>query len=123
MAIRSAPGLRVPIVLLALVAVFALNFNVTLPGGRYYPGLLARAVTQSERPRTFCVAAPVVGGIEGYVKSSRAVVIRRAQAKGRYEQLPDVRLVSGPRRVQRLGAGAPQLLVRVRPRRGSRRSQ
>jgi integrase len=52
-------------------------------------------VTKSKRPRTFYVAAPVVGGIEGYAESSRAVVIRRAQAKGRYEQLPDVRLVSG----------------------------
>ncbi|MBK3629278.1 site-specific integrase [Streptomyces sp. MBT49] len=68
--------------------------RIALEGGRYYTGRLARAVTKSRRPRTFYVAAAVVGKIEGYVESSRAAVIRRAQARGRYEALEDLRLVT-----------------------------
>lgn len=68
--------------------------RIALDGGRYYTGRLARAVTKSKRPRTFYVAAPVVGGIESYKESSRAAAIRRAQAKGQYEELTDLRLVT-----------------------------
>lgn len=65
-----------------------------LGGAHYYPGRLAPAVTKSRRARTFYVSAPVVGDVEGYMESSRAAAIRRAQAKGRYERLPQMRLVT-----------------------------
>jgi site-specific recombinase XerD len=74
-----------------------------LEGGRYYVGRLAAAVTRSKKPRTFYVSAEVVGEIESYAESSRAVVIRKAQAVGRYDDLPQMRLVTrvtgGPRRM------------------------
>ncbi|MEU3950387.1 hypothetical protein [Streptomyces sp. NPDC029526] len=54
------------------------NPRTQLGGARYYSGRLA----------------PVVGGVEGYIESSRADRIRRAQAKGRYESLPRMRLVT-----------------------------
>ncbi|MGW2937919.1 site-specific integrase [Streptomyces sp. NPDC001156] len=65
-----------------------------LGGTRYYPGRLAPVVTKSKRARTFYASAPVVGEVEGYMESSRAFAIRRAQAKGRYEGLPEMRLVT-----------------------------
>ncbi|OOQ55355.1 integrase [Streptomyces antibioticus] len=68
--------------------------EVWLEGGRYCAGRLARAVTKSRRARTFYASATVVGGVEGYVESSRARAVRRAQADGRYEQLPVWRLVT-----------------------------
>ncbi|MGJ5828055.1 site-specific integrase [Streptomyces ossamyceticus] len=61
---------------------------------RYYSGRLAKAVTKSKRPRTYYVAAPVVGLIEGYSESMRAAAVRRAQAKGRYDSLPERKLVT-----------------------------
>ena len=73
-----------------------LTFEVpalALEGGRYNVGRLARQVTKSKRARTFYVSSPVVGEVEGYVESSRARVVRRAQARGRYERLPAWRLV------------------------------
>ncbi|MFI7356097.1 tyrosine-type recombinase/integrase [Streptomyces avidinii] len=68
--------------------------NLVLEGGRYYVGRLARQVTKSKRARTFYVSSPVVGEVEGYVESSRARMVRRAQARGRYECLPQWRLVT-----------------------------
>lgn len=65
-----------------------------LGGPRYYSGRLAPVVTKSKRARTFYASAPVVGGVEGYLESSRAYAIRRAQAKGRYARLPQMRLVT-----------------------------
>ncbi|WP_239965388.1 site-specific integrase [Streptomyces sp. CBG9] len=67
--------------------------RLQLEGGRYYTGRLARAVTKSKRARTFYASSVVVGEIEGYVESSRARVVRRAQAAGRYDGLP-MRLVT-----------------------------
>ncbi|WP_326630432.1 site-specific integrase [Streptomyces sp. NBC_01761] len=66
-----------------------------LGGARYYPGRLAPVVTKTRRARTFYASAPVVGGVEGYMESTRAAAIRRAQAKGRYERLSRMRLVTG----------------------------
>ncbi|WP_234351846.1 hypothetical protein [Streptomyces sp. NRRL S-4] len=68
--------------------------RVRLEGGRYYAGRLARAVTKSKRARTFYASAAVIGEVEGYVETSRARVVRRAQAKGRYDRLPGRRLVT-----------------------------
>ncbi|MGC5364249.1 integrase [Streptomyces sp. DT24] len=67
--------------------------RLRLEGGRYYVGRLARVVTKSKRARTFYVSSVVVGEIEGYVESSRARIVRRAQALGRYDDLP-TRLVT-----------------------------
>jgi site-specific recombinase XerD len=68
--------------------------SLRLEGGRYYTGRLAAAVTRSKKARTYYVAAGVVGDIENYVDSSRAEVIRKAQAKGRYDGVEDMRLVT-----------------------------
>ncbi|MFE1895214.1 site-specific integrase [Streptomyces yangpuensis] len=68
--------------------------RVRLDGGRYYAGRLARAATKSKRARTFYVSAAVVGEVEGYVETSRARAVRRAQAVGRYERLAERRLVT-----------------------------
>ncbi|MFD7550568.1 site-specific integrase [Streptomyces sp. NPDC059816] len=67
--------------------------RLRLEGGRYYVGRLARAVTKSRRARTFYASSVVVGEVEGYVESSRARLVRRAQALGRYDGLP-LRLVT-----------------------------
>ncbi|KAB2588384.1 integrase [Streptomyces arboris] len=67
--------------------------RLQLEGGRYYVGRLARVVTKSRRARTFYASGVVVGEVEGYVESSRARVVRRAQAVGRYDGLP-MRLVT-----------------------------
>ncbi|MFE9806099.1 integrase [Streptomyces sp. NPDC005548] len=68
--------------------------KLRLEGGRYYSGRLAAKVTRSKKARTYYVAAGVVGDIESYVDSSRAEVIRKAQAKGRYDDVRDMRLVT-----------------------------
>ncbi|MGW7729866.1 site-specific integrase [Streptomyces canus] len=77
--------------------------TLKLDGGRYYAGRVAEAVTRSKKSRTYYVSAGVVGEIESYAESSRAAVIRKAQAAGRYESLPGMRLVTevtgGPRRI------------------------
>ncbi|MEU1506293.1 integrase [Kitasatospora sp. NPDC005748] len=65
-----------------------------LEGGRYCVGRIAAAVTRSKKPRTFYVASGVVGEIETYVDSSRALAVRRAQQAGRYEGLGEVRIVT-----------------------------
>lgn len=67
--------------------------RLQLEGGRYYAGRLARAVTKSKRARTFYASSVVMGEVEGYVESSRARAVRRAQAVGRYDGLP-MRLVT-----------------------------
>ncbi|WP_410585402.1 site-specific integrase [Amycolatopsis sp. lyj-108] len=65
-----------------------------LDGGRYYRGIVAAEVTRSKKRRTFYVAADAVGEIETYVDSSRALVVRQAQKKGRYDRLPGRRVVT-----------------------------
>lgn len=67
--------------------------RLRLEGGRYYAGRVAREVTKSKRARTFYASSVVVGEVEGYVESSRARTVRRAQAASRYDGL-DVRLVT-----------------------------
>lgn len=59
-----------------------------LGGSRHYHGRLARAVTKSKRARTFYASAPAVAAVEGYVESTRALAVRRAQIQGRYDGLP-----------------------------------
>ncbi|WP_415853484.1 tyrosine-type recombinase/integrase [Sinomonas sp. G460-2] len=61
---------------------------------RYHAGRLAPAVTKSKRARTFYAATQVVGEIEAYCESGRAAVVRRAQRWGRYDELPQMRLVT-----------------------------
>jgi integrase len=64
-----------------------------LDTGRYYRGKVAAQVTRSKKPRTFYVAADAVADIEAYVDSSRAWSVRQAQRFGRYERLPELRVV------------------------------
>ncbi|WP_330452235.1 site-specific integrase [Streptomyces sp. NBC_00869] len=77
--------------------------SLRLEGGRYYAGRVAAAVTRSKKSRTFYASAGAVGEVESYIESSRAAVIRNAQAAGRYDGLSDMRMVTkvtgGPRRV------------------------
>ncbi|MFI8991575.1 site-specific integrase [Streptomyces antimycoticus] len=65
-----------------------------LGGGRYYRGRIAAQVTRSKRQRTFYVASDAIGEIESYRDSSRAWVVRKAQRSGRYDRLPEMRLVT-----------------------------
>ncbi|MFE2711949.1 tyrosine-type recombinase/integrase [Streptomyces mirabilis] len=65
-----------------------------LGGGRYYVGRIAAAVTRSKKPRTFYVGSDVVGEIETYVDSSRALTVRKAQQAGRYDNLPAMQIVT-----------------------------
>ncbi|MFD8477714.1 tyrosine-type recombinase/integrase [Streptomyces globisporus] len=68
-----------------------LTFEMPRPrlnGGRYYHGRLARAVTKSKRARTFYASAPAVASVESYVESTRALAVRRAQVRGRYDAMP-----------------------------------
>lgn len=65
-----------------------------LQSRRYYSGRLAKEVTKSKKARTYYAAAPVVGLVEGYEESTRAAAVRRAQAKGRYDSLPERKLVT-----------------------------
>ncbi|MFD9499992.1 hypothetical protein [Streptomyces sp. NPDC060035] len=64
-----------------------------LDGGRYYRGKVAAQVTRSKKPRTYHVASDAVGAIESYADSTRAWAVRRAQKAGRYDRLPEMRLV------------------------------
>jgi integrase len=65
-----------------------------LDGGRYYRGIVAAEVTRSKKRRTFYMSADAVGEIESYVDSTRALAIRQAQRKGRYDQIPGRRVVT-----------------------------
>lgn len=65
-----------------------------LEGSRYYRGRVAAAVTRSKKTRTFYVGADAVGEIDAYMESSRAWAIRRAQRKGVYARLTEMRLVT-----------------------------
>ncbi|MFF7019913.1 tyrosine-type recombinase/integrase [Streptomyces klenkii] len=68
--------------------------SIQLAGGRYYVGRLAAAVTRSKKPRTFYVAMNVLGEVEAYEQGLRAETVRKARAVGRYDVLPDIRLVT-----------------------------
>lgn len=62
-------------------------------GSRYYRSRVAAAVTRSKKSRTFYVGADAVGEIDAYMASSRSWAVRRAQQKGVYARLPEMRLV------------------------------
>ncbi|MEW2522324.1 site-specific integrase [Actinacidiphila alni] len=64
-----------------------------LGGGRYYRGKVASEVTRSKKQRTYYVSSDAVGDTESYVASSRAWAIRRAQKAGRYDRLPEMRML------------------------------
>lgn len=59
----------------------------------FFHGRVAREVTKNRRGRTFYAAADVLRAIDAYVRTSRRAAIRRAQAAGRYERIPDAPLV------------------------------
>ncbi len=61
--------------------------SASLPGGRYWPGRVAGAVTRSRSTRTFYASSQAVGDIESYTVSSRAWAVRKAQRAGRYDGL------------------------------------
>ncbi|MCX4757843.1 site-specific integrase [Kitasatospora purpeofusca] len=73
-----------------------------LGGSRYCRGRVSGAVTRSKASRTFYCSTEAVRDIESYVESSRAWAVRKAQVKGRYDKLTDMRLVTevtrGPKR-------------------------
>lgn len=92
-----------------------------LGNSRYSYGRLAAGVTRAKAARTFYTSTEAMRDIESYVESSRAWAVRKAQARGRYERLPDLRLVTevtpGPKRkvrwVDRGGVVFEQLLDRL----------
>ncbi|MER7962808.1 integrase [Streptomyces ardesiacus] len=61
---------------------------------RYCHGRVAEAVTRSKNSRVFYASVDAVGQVEAYVASERAWAIQRAQAAGRYERLPEMRLIT-----------------------------
>jgi hypothetical protein len=62
--------------------------------GRYCHGRIAGAVTRSKNSRVFYASVEAVGQVEAYVQSERAWTVQRAQAAGRYERLPVMRLIT-----------------------------
>jgi site-specific recombinase XerD len=62
--------------------------------GRYCHGRIAAAVTRSKVGRVFYVSVDAVGQVEAYIVSERAWAVQRAQAAGRYDRLPMMRLVT-----------------------------
>ncbi|MGW0828676.1 integrase [Streptomyces sp. NPDC002845] len=62
--------------------------------GRYCHGRIAGAVTRSKNSRVFYASVDAVGQVESYIQSERAWAIQRAQAMGRYERLPEMRLIT-----------------------------
>lgn len=62
--------------------------------GRYCHGRIAGAVTRSKSSRVFYATVDAVGQVEVYIQSERAWAIQRAQAAGRYERLPVMRLIT-----------------------------
>ncbi|WP_344454306.1 site-specific integrase [Actinocorallia aurantiaca] len=61
---------------------------------RFYAGRLGREVTKSRRERTFYISAEALAAVESYCLTTRRAVIRRAQAKRRYEQLDGILVVT-----------------------------
>ncbi|GAA2644026.1 site-specific integrase [Streptomyces spororaveus] len=62
--------------------------------GRYLHGRVAGALTRSKNSRTFYASVDSVGQVETYIDSERAWAVQRAQAAGRYDRLPVMRLVT-----------------------------
>ncbi|MEU8712787.1 integrase [Streptomyces sp. NPDC048663] len=63
--------------------------------GRYRHGLVAGAVTRSKKDRTFYVSVDALDQVELYVQSERAWAVQRAQVGGRYDRMPELRLITG----------------------------
>lgn len=62
--------------------------------GRFLHGSIAGALTRSKKSRTYYASLDAVGQVETYIASERAWAVQRAQASGRYERLPMMRLVT-----------------------------
>ncbi|POX50632.1 site-specific integrase [Streptomyces sp. Ru72] len=62
--------------------------------GRYCHGHVAASLTRAKQGRVFYASIDAVGQVEAYVESERAWAVQRAQAAGRYEKLPMMRLVT-----------------------------
>lgn len=62
--------------------------------GRYCHGRIAAAVTRAKESRVFYASVDVVGQVGAYLESERAWAVERAQAEGRYDRLPVMRLVT-----------------------------
>lgn len=73
-----------------------------LRNSRYCRGRVSAALTRAKMSRTFYASTEAVREIESYVDSSRALAVSKAQRRGRYDNLPGMRLVtevtSGPKR-------------------------
>ncbi|MGW7244632.1 site-specific integrase [Streptomyces sp. NPDC054804] len=63
--------------------------------GRYRHGQVAGAVTRSKKDRTFYVSVDALDQVESYVQSERAWAVQRAQEAGRYDRMPELRLMTG----------------------------
>jgi site-specific recombinase XerD len=61
---------------------------------RYACGRLGRQVTKSRKARTFYVSADALGAVTAYIGTTRRAAVRRAQAVGRYEATPGLRVVT-----------------------------
>lgn len=65
-----------------------------LYSGRYCHGQMARALSRSKRDRTFYASVDSLRQVSAYAESERAWAVERAQAQGRYEKLPQMRLIT-----------------------------
>lgn len=68
--------------------------------GRYCHGQVPGALTRSKRGRTFYATSDALGQVESYVQSERAWAVQRAQEQGRYDRLPQLRVVTQVTRVR-----------------------
>ncbi|MFD0076034.1 integrase [Streptomyces sp. NPDC127166] len=62
--------------------------------GRFVHGRIAGALTRSKNTRTYYASMDAVGQVETYIASERAWAVQRAQAAGRYDRLPMMRLIT-----------------------------
>ncbi|MGY5072350.1 integrase [Streptomyces griseus] len=62
--------------------------------GRFVHGRIAGALTRSKNTRTYYASLDAVGQVETYIASERAWAVQRAQAAGRYDRLPMMRLIT-----------------------------
>ncbi|MFC5907911.1 integrase [Streptacidiphilus monticola] len=62
--------------------------------GMYCHGQVPGALTRAKRDRTFYASVAALGDVETYVQSERAWAVRRAQQAGRYDALPQMRVIT-----------------------------
>ncbi|MGW1277264.1 integrase [Streptomyces tsukubensis] len=62
--------------------------------GRFVHGRIASSLTRSKNTRTYYASLDAVGQVETYIASERAWAVQRAQAAGRYDRLPMMRLIT-----------------------------